>query len=300
MHEGLDLFILGTAFCGSTLLGNALNAHPEFTFLGELNRLPSFCQFEGPLSREGQYVTRCAVCGTRPEYDCPVWTRALVAELEALRPGDALEPFRRAGRGRVLVEGSKNPSWLRRVVADRGTAAGVRVVHCVRSPFAFCLSYGRRTGSPAWMGAAVWRDTVYDVIRTCAHHGGIPVLTVGYESLAADPGGTLGRVCEFVGRAFDRRMLQFWEEPVHPLGGNYGAYVRYPGYHAPGVPGEWRDSPPRYEGKPFGGWADRRWLTELRREEVTEVLYNPGLADAAGLAGYSLARELEEFFSAAP
>jgi hypothetical protein len=169
----------------------------------------------------------------------------------------------------------------------------------VRSPFAFCLSYKRRTGNPAWMGAGVWRDTVFDVIRTCAHHGGIPVLTVRYESLAADPGAPLRRVCEFAGRPFDPRMTRFWESPAHPLGGNYGAYVAYPGYRVSGVPGDWRDSPPRYAGKPFGGWADRRWLMELRQDEVTEILYNPGLADAAGLAGYSVARELEQFVSAA-
>ena len=93
-------------------------------------------------------------------------------------------------------------------------------------------------------------------------------------------------------------MLRFWDEPVHPLGGNYGAYVRYAGYDAARVPPEWKDSPPRYVDKPFGGWVDRRWLTELRTEDVTEILYNPGLADAAGLVGYDLPRELEAFFAA--
>jgi hypothetical protein len=301
MSRDLDLFILGTPFCGSTLLGNALNAHPDCEFLGELNRIPSFRQFEGALYRDGQYVTRCAVCGTHETYDCPVWTEGLIEEYRNLTPGRALEAFRWCRPGKVLVEGSKNPRWLRTVLDERRTAAqpaaragteGVRVLHCVRNPFAFALSYKNHTSQPARAGGVTWRDTAFDVIRTCAAYGGLPTLTVQYEAFALHPEATLRRICEFIERPFDVAMLRYWEVPAHPLGGNYKAYIRYPDYRTSAVPHRAR----LYEGRPFGGWADERWLSDLRREELTEILFNPGLADAAGLMGYDLAFQMETFF----
>ncbi len=309
MATDLDLFILGTPFCGSTLLGTALNAHPECEFLGELNRIPTFRQFEGPLWREGQYVTRCAVCGTHETYDCPIWTESLIEEYGKLTPGRALEAFRWCRPGKVLVEGSKNPSWLRAVLDERRAAAqaigaagteGVRVIHCVRNPFAFALSYKNHTAQPAWASGVVWRDTAFDVIRTCSAYGGIPTLMVQYEALALYPEAALRRVCEFIDRPFDAAMLRYWEVPVHSLGGNDKAYVRYPDFRTSKMPPQWEKKARLYEGRPFGGWRDERWMSALRREELTEVLFNPGLADVAGLVGYDLPAEMETFFRSLP
>jgi hypothetical protein len=82
MIRPLDVFILGTPYCGSTLVGNALNAHPETTFVGEVNRLRFYKQFEGERFREGQYVSECAICGSREPYNCSLWTHELLTRLE--------------------------------------------------------------------------------------------------------------------------------------------------------------------------------------------------------------------------
>ena len=296
----IDVFILGTPFCGSTLLGNVLNAHDSVSFLGELNRLQGFRQFEGPLHRDGQSVTQCALCATHDHYDCPVWTPDLVARLGESSPAAAFRTLREKWGGTVLVDGSKNAAWMRTILDERGGADGVRVVHCVRSPLAFAASYKSHTGSPAWLGGAMWRDTVYDVIRTCAHYGGIPILTVQYEAFAAAPEPAARRVFDFLGLPYLPSALEYWRTPLHPLGGNYGAYVRYPSLVAERAPPEWQRSTRRYAGKAFGGWTDDRWLVELSHGEVTDVLFNPAIADAAALAGYHLTQELEAFAGRRP
>ncbi len=297
MSQGLDVFILGTGYCGSTMVGNALNAHAEMQFVGELNRLPAFKQFESEAYRGAPLFDRCAVCGTHERYDCPVWTDHLVKELSNSPAGRAADAFRRCRGGEgVVVDGSKNVRWIRHVLESRGRADDVRIIHCVRSPFAFAASYKKHTGGVAWMGGAMWRDTLFDVIRTAAHYGGIPILLLQYERFAFEPEPSLRRVCDFLGRPFDPAMLRFWEVPVHPLGGNYGAYVRYPNFVASNAPDKWKQSTKTYADKPFGGWRDERWLRDMSKAELTEVMFNPGLADAAGLAGYDLAYEMETFF----
>src|SRR3954451_8568632 len=113
MARPLNVFILGTAYCGSTLFGKQLNAHPAITFVGEVNRLPFYQQFEGERFREGQYVSDCAICGTRESCDCSLWTSELLYRLERGGAAGMFEILRAACRTPLLVDGSKNARWLR-------------------------------------------------------------------------------------------------------------------------------------------------------------------------------------------
>src|SRR5689334_17393254 len=141
MTRPLDVFILGTPYCGSTLLGNALNAHPAMTFVGELNRLPLYKQFEGERFREGQYVSECAICGSREPYACSLWTHELLTRLEQVGAVWLFDVLRDVCRTPLLLDGSKNARWLRYLFNSGKRREHIRVLHCVRSPFSFAHSH---------------------------------------------------------------------------------------------------------------------------------------------------------------
>src|SRR5258708_17372132 len=61
------VFLIGTYFSGSTLLGNCLNAHPSIFFAGEIDRLEAF-------RREPDWTHQrergCRLCSTQAEAIC--------------------------------------------------------------------------------------------------------------------------------------------------------------------------------------------------------------------------------------
>src|ERR1051326_2340900 len=107
--EPRNIFILGTAYCGSTLLGNALNAHSSVAFAGEISRLPAF--------GIGAPRETCPLCYTR-EVECPIWTPKFLEEMARQGAGKSLDVYRKAIQKPVIVDGSKHVAWLRRVYAE--------------------------------------------------------------------------------------------------------------------------------------------------------------------------------------
>lgn len=292
MPSPTNLFILGTPYCGSTLLGNALNAHPSMRMIGEVNRLPFYEQFEWIPE---QYTKTCAVCGTHETYDCPVWGDELFSKLDGHGPA-MLYDLLRGDTQDVLVDGSKNVRWLRTVLDDRGgDTRGIKVVHCVRNPVSFANSYRTHHVEPLTTGCEEWRNTFYDLFRTCSNYG-VPVLTIQYEQFAFNPEESLTRVCEFVGLEYDEAMLRYWHAPIHALGGNYSAYLKFSDFRSSQVRSEWQLGIQPYQDKPFGGWSDERWLSEVYPEGLELVLNIPAIMDTAAMAGYSMAKVLERYF----
>src|SRR5260221_4347894 len=98
------VFLIGTYFSGSTLLGNCLNAHPSIFFAGEIDRLEAF-------RREPDWTHQrergCRLCSTQAEAICSSWPSEL---LENIRPVDDISPYR-AGidltEAPILLHGSK-------------------------------------------------------------------------------------------------------------------------------------------------------------------------------------------------
>lgn len=42
-----SIFIVGSPFCGSTIIGNTLNSHPQIFHAGEVDRLSLFARYHG-------------------------------------------------------------------------------------------------------------------------------------------------------------------------------------------------------------------------------------------------------------
>jgi len=281
-----DVHVIGPPFSGSTLLGNALNGHPAIAHVGEVSAIPQF--------GIGADDDRCHLCLALGR-ECPVWTGPTLKRLVGAGAAGAIDVLREAAGAPVLVDSSKWVSWLHasdplRRLGDRP----VQVLLCVRSPFAFVDSVCRRDGIEAWQGANLWRDIVFDALRTLGHLG-LPVMTVRYEDFAFAPEPVLRRICRFLDIAFDPGMLRFWETPVHAVSGNAGAFVWYDGYVHRGLradKGVWSEADAAtaagYATRGFGGWVDDKWRARQDDRIRREIAGTPLLSDLATLVGYDL------------
>jgi hypothetical protein len=311
----LPVYLLGTAFSGSTLLGNALNAIPGVVYAGEVSRLPRF--------GIGAPETTCILCLARHQ-TCPVWNEASLQSIQDATPGGYVDELGRLTGAQVVVDGSKDVRWFWASAVPSGRA---RVIHIVRSPFGFVDTARRVNGYHDFQAAAIWRDTAVDVTRS-VNQARVPALVVRYEDLALDPEPVLRDVCRFVDVDFDEGALHFWDTPVHAIGGNPGAYAWYPEVvewygaimaalragdttlkMAPDATRDYcRRNPPRpeqveaitfqetlvrYSQRKFGGWADDKWRAGLPRGEMANVMRTPSVFDTASLVGYHLTDYLE-------
>lgn len=280
MTSNKDVFILGTAYCGSTLLGNALNGHSHIGYAGEVSRLPGF--------DIGDPERLCPLCASRGR-PCSVWSPEFIEEIVRSGPGRSFETFRNKTGAPVVVDGSKATSWFRKVMFSEHRPDNPFVIIAARNPFSFVDSARRRTDYDAWLAANIWRDTMFDILRSVANHG-LPHIIVRYEDLSLDPRGTLSKVCAFLSEDFEEGMLEFWKYPLHGIGGNAGAYVWFDEFRRNGTFATDEDGQvaAEYAARAFGGWADEKWLTRLDPAQRGAVLQTPLLPGLCTLLGYNL------------
>jgi len=307
----LPVYIIGTAFSGSTLLGNALNALDEVSYVGEVSRLPGF--------DIGLPESTCLLCLSRGQR-CPLWCTDGVAAVKAAGPARALEELARRSASRVVVDGSKHVRWL---WASAARTPGARILHAIRSPFAFVDTTQRVNGYATFEAANIWRDTIADAIRSI-NMAGIPSMVVRYEELAYEPERILRGVCDFLDVDFSHDALSFWDHDVHAVGGNPGAYAWYPGFAAwhehlirrlstgevvadelpdatqaflrkEGIrvsevdSSDFHGTVRSYSQRKFGGWVDAKWRQRLDAADIGDVMRTPALTELASLVGYDLA-----------
>ena len=277
-----NVYLMGTAYCGSTLLGNALNGHQLINYAGEIERLPGF--------NNANKIAMCPACMAN-KTPCPVWSKELIGKIAEAGPGRTLALYREVTQTPIIVDGSKHAYWLRDVHVHGGISTDTIAIISVRSPFAFANSLRRYDPHrEIWQGANLWRDTYFDILRTLGTLN-IPRIIVRYEDFAFKPDNSLRRICGFLKIPFDHQMLSFWEQPIHAIGGNWGAYVWYKNsenlinFQPSKKNVTARKS---YKTNKFGGWVDEKWRASLLPHEIRAILTTPGLMDIAAILGYDI------------
>jgi len=241
------VYILGTNFCGSTLLSLVLGSHPKVESLGQMFELPTYQQENSPCQ-----------CG-EPFRTCPFWSRVLLRTGRVDSEGRLLTPlpsevrygglfFRltkmvrsaaprdvkayrefnqsllaaiheMTGR-RVFVDSSKMPSRLSWLIRSEAVSAGdLRVIHLIRDGRGVVSGYKRR-GRSVIRGTLAWWRRHRSISRLVERHVGDRLLRLHYEDLARNPEATAREVCQFIGVDFDPAMLEFRSRAQHQLGGN--------------------------------------------------------------------------------
>ncbi|OLT11986.1 hypothetical protein BJF79_04115 [Actinomadura sp. CNU-125] len=291
-----SVFVLGTLFSGSTLIGRDMTTRIEKAhYVGELN---NFTQLPGFSHQNGGLI--CGPCSLLGK-ECRHFTRKLRERVTYEDIFGMHTEFARTLGASAILDGSKYVAWLRRAIAQRNADPALRrvpinVILTVRNPIAYAISHRDRTGEPLWQGAAVWRDTYVDALRTVNTHG-LPHMVVRYEGYMARPERHLERLAAFL-------HLPLRDEPdngrIHDAGGNWSSFVPYVGKEQLNAHIESLNGPARAEAEKFVEmarpyWnnekpkADTRWHRSLNPGEVNTIMGVFGLSDIASLVGYNVA-----------
>ena len=231
------LLIRGLGHSGTTILDLALGAHPQMVGLGEAARIlerpsPSDAH-RGPAQLRGalRFKRRCT-CGEIAS-ECPVWGPVLawLPEHDHCSLAVKMQRLIHSLEGAQALDSSAT-SWV--IDSYQGdftlpfepdSDLDIRVIHLTRDLRSWVHSRarsGRERGrwfpglKPllrwCWMNARHER-----LLQRCPH----PVLRLGYEQLALDPEGTLGRICSWLGLEMSEQMLQPGQfSTSHVLSGN--------------------------------------------------------------------------------
>jgi hypothetical protein len=240
------IFVVGAPRSGTTLLRLVLNSHPRIAIPNETEYFPAIYE---PYSRRPAgwrqaielFVKRCEhrflpqvdLTETREELlalPAPDWARLLALPLAAW---GALE--------RKPRWGEKTPFHIFHADAIMRLFPDARVVVMLRDPRATVASMNRfgAIGSGTSLNACLWRDsysTGLGAVERAVPHG--QRLIVRYEALIGAPERVIEEVCNFVGEAFDRSLLDF-----HQTTATYSRLPDTPKTAQPihGAPDAWRD-----------------------------------------------------------
>ena len=218
------IFIVGAARSGTSLLSRLLNSHPRIAVPFESHIYSTFLPWlkhYGDLSRPG-HMERLLddILSTEmlrhwsPQPD----RAATLASLKGNTLHDLVEALfatwaRAQGKDRW---GEKTPShvmYWRQLLEGFPQA---RFLHIVRDGRDVSLSWINARFGPKniYYSAIRWKQYLTWVAELRAALPAHQFLDVHYDSLLAEPEGTLQRICAFLGESFDADMLDFHRDPA--------------------------------------------------------------------------------------
>jgi hypothetical protein len=200
------IFILGTAFCGSTLLGQTLSTRPDALFVGELYNVNQ---------------------GWR-EVDCACSEGKLCSFWKGIRFDDSIFQQLLARQPGLLIDASKYPNWiLQHAKAIRES----RVVVLFRDPENFVYGCYKRRKLRDWGGHAGDRWTVDNRLATYVNWYRLAldaplqdrISFLSYDAFAKQPVVSLRRLHAQLGTQYIDGEERFWQKTDnHILGSNGG------------------------------------------------------------------------------
>jgi len=292
------IFLVGTAYSGSTALSREFARDPRIDMMGELDRLSVFQPWSGHVDEHLE--SRCRVCfvGDRAD-DCPVFNSELQAEASRGSLSERYAAVRRRFPAEIALDGSKNPNWMRSVVAESPQVQAAAII-LTRLPWAFAHSVRDADGLDLVQGAARWREAYQSALRIVADLG-IPSVVIRYEDFLMNRADSEAAVSRLLGFRPERTR------PAavgvhHAIGGNLGGFVGMQGVDEraleKSISGEARAG--NYE-NPNDAFKvqnpglrthelvlTERWRGELTVAEFSAVLHVPGVWETGRLLGYDL------------
>jgi hypothetical protein len=290
------IFLVGTAYCGSTVLSREFARDSRVDMMGEIDRLPIFAQWSG--YPQEHHTARCRVCavGGR-EHECPVFNEELFAQASHGSLGARYSAVRQRFGAPIAIDGSKNPWWMRQVVLDTPDIEPAAII-LARLPWAFAFSatHDDQTSYLSW--APVWRDTYQNALRIVADLG-IPSLVLRYEDFILNRRAGDAAVARLFGFSLEN------DRPPavglhHAVGGNLGGFMAMQGLdeaaafrEASGkhAPERFKVTMPELRSEQL--LLTERWRGAFTVADFSGMLSVPGVWDTAHTLGYDLLYHLQ-------
>ncbi len=213
------VYILGTSFCGSTLLHTLLDRHPDVNGFNELIQLGRYFgewkdMHHNPLDRPfWQSVRACYERETGKPFDQIDLLKAFdVASLKQeqkanwKQTNEALYDclFRKTGKS-IIVDSSKHATRLA-MLLQSDYADSLKVIYLVRDQRAVYASFRKRGNKRLYALRGLHSHAIRSerVLRKLPDH---QKFHLRYESLVADPEGVLRNLTDFIGVPYTDTML---------------------------------------------------------------------------------------------
>lgn len=279
-----NIFILGSAYCGSTFLGNCLNAHSEIFAAGEVSSL--FPEF--PLGVKNGFCPLCAV----KQQPCSIWSQDIYHHLSNSDAGDILSKIRKTVGVPIVVDGSKFPAWMDTVVKHQQNKEEVnKAIVLARSPFAFYHSVKRREGYSPGKAKKQWLG-IYERAFAKLDSLSIPYHFLKFEDFLVSPERKLKELCSFLNIEFQQAMLNFWQVYPHALCGNASAYMGYEEYAKNGQFANVKDeiNAQKYQEQCFDITKAEMWKHEISVKEYKKIANCKAVVELCEKFGYDFIR----------
>jgi tetratricopeptide (TPR) repeat protein len=259
------ILVVGSSYCGSTLLNVILGAHPKIGGGGELHWLIR----EPPAVRAQEGL--CVFCGER----CRVWTAQARADADA---GNIYDLAASVLRKPFVCDSSKMPDWSA-FIAPFTPVRRVRVLmvkHPIRQVASFvekARRIDRQNGMTDIDKVLDQLAKLYDQVRRDPTD-----FVLRYEDLVADRRQALSPILASLGLAWDGAMDDWRTAPHHDIGGNAGPRSQI--------------APTR---RPVGGFLQRKYNRGgvFLDDSFADVLT---AAEIEGIAAHPLAKRICDEF----
>ncbi len=196
------IFVCGSARSGSTLVDLVLGNDPRGFSLGEV------ASWFRP-TRTHHFDIKCG-CGV---YPCPVWS-----ELARVPERDLYPALFAKLDLDFAVDSSKRLPWVidQNLRLRRMPDFEVRNLFLYKDPVALAHSYFKRG-----------QDVVSNVKRSYSYYdealrARLPMVTLEYDALVADPAGVLPQLCDWLQLECREGKMEFWRHTSHHLFGSTG------------------------------------------------------------------------------
>lgn len=204
--------IMGTNYCGSTLLNFIVGSHSKVFTPGELNAISG---------SEGKN-TKCRICISD---DCPFWSKEFVLKCYdnmSNRHKLVNDKAKKMYNPDIIFYSEKHPKVYKE---DMGLNMIDKLIILFKKPESYCHSEITHVKKSDIKIAMEKYCFVYQNTFNISEK--IPHMFLSYENLCKKTEESIKRICNFLNIDFEKDMLYFWEKEFHTISGNRGVYLSF-------------------------------------------------------------------------